>query len=47
MNKNLISSISENCFDTLTNLLDLKISHNRLRNLPIGLFKKLINLELL
>jgi hypothetical protein len=47
MNKNLISSLSENCFDTLTNLIDLKMSHNRLSNLPIGLFKKLTNLELL
>lgn len=47
VNKNLISNISENCFDTLTNLEDLKMSHNRLSSLPIGLLKKLVNLQLL
>lgn len=47
LNNNLISNISANCLNTLTNLVELKMSHNRLKNLPNGLFKKLGTLELL
>lgn len=47
LNNNLITNLSANCLDTLTNLVEFKISHNKLNNLPVGLFKKLKNLETL
>lgn len=47
VNGNIISGVTSNCFDSLIHLVELKISHNRLQNLPNGLFKNLHNLELL
>lgn len=47
LNNNLITNLTANCLDTLINLVELKISHNKLNNLPGGLFKKLKNLEFL
>lgn len=47
LNNNLISNINFDALDTLTHLVDLKLSHNRLVNVPREIFKNLGNLEVL